>query len=57
MSDREPQRLTCPSCGRFIGVVDGQYFEAVPCQCGWQTTVKRNRSQQSKEPKRAQVTG
>lgn len=43
-----PTRLTCPACSRYIGTVDGGYFEAPPCQCGVQTTVrvvaKRGRS-------------
>lgn len=33
-------RLTCPNCGRFLGVLEGQGHEYPPCQCGVQITVR-----------------
>jgi hypothetical protein len=36
----QPTRLTCPACGRYLGTVDGSFFEAAPCACGIQTTVR-----------------
>lgn len=43
MNDGPERRLTCPACRRYIGTVDGQYYEAPPCRCGVQTTVRIGR--------------
>lgn len=36
----EDVRLSCPRCSRYLGTLDGFKFEAPPCKCGFQTTVK-----------------
>lgn len=40
MQPKEGTRFVCPSCGKFLGVSDGRYFEPPPCSCGWQVVLR-----------------
>lgn len=34
------RRFTCPACARFLGTAETTFYEAAPCACGFQTTVR-----------------
>ena len=33
-------RFACPACARFLGTAETTFYEAAPCVCGLQTTVR-----------------